>query len=223
MSTATQRTVSVFGALVGLAGIEHGVGEILQGEVSASGMMILSWPDSPFYAILSGEPAMTVFPTLRVTGILAVLFSGLYILWATLWVRHRRSGWVLILLSILMLLFGAGFGPPILGLIIAAAAFRIHKPILRSVTPKNEHRQHFAAAVWPWLFAAALITWIGTLIGVSSLDYFFGYSSVLLITALILGMFGFLLLTLIAAFWKDSVLLGAEHTQPYSEPDDLLP
>jgi hypothetical protein len=33
---------STFGVLAGLAGIEHGIGETLQGNVAPDGMMILS-------------------------------------------------------------------------------------------------------------------------------------------------------------------------------------
>ena len=42
--SATRITVSTFGAMAGLAGIEHGIGEILQGGAAPEGVMILSWP-----------------------------------------------------------------------------------------------------------------------------------------------------------------------------------
>ena len=70
--SATRITVSTFGAMAGLAGIEHGIGEILQGGAAPEGVMILSWPDSGFFRILGGEPAMTVVPDLLVTGVLGV-------------------------------------------------------------------------------------------------------------------------------------------------------
>jgi hypothetical protein len=39
-------TVSTFGALAGLAGIEHGIGEVLQGNIAPEGPVVLSWPGS---------------------------------------------------------------------------------------------------------------------------------------------------------------------------------
>ena len=72
MRNATKVTVSIFGALAGLMGIEHGIGETLQGNIAPDGLMILSWPGSELFHILTGEPAMTIVPNLLVTGILAI-------------------------------------------------------------------------------------------------------------------------------------------------------
>jgi hypothetical protein len=79
MRSATRATVSTFGALAGLAGIEHGIGEMLQGNKAPDGMMILSWPGSALFRILAGEPAMTIIPNFLVSGILAVLSSLIFI------------------------------------------------------------------------------------------------------------------------------------------------
>ncbi len=42
MKNATRVFASTFGAIFALAGIEHGIGEIFQGNVAPSGIMILS-------------------------------------------------------------------------------------------------------------------------------------------------------------------------------------
>jgi hypothetical protein len=63
MKNATRATVSTFGAPAGLAGIQHGIGEVLQGNIVPEGVMILSWPESEVFDLLSGEPAMTIVPT----------------------------------------------------------------------------------------------------------------------------------------------------------------
>jgi hypothetical protein len=52
---ATRLTVSTFGAIAALAGIEHGIGEVLQGNKAPEGIMILSWPDSELFEILAGS------------------------------------------------------------------------------------------------------------------------------------------------------------------------
>ena len=69
---ATRIVVSTLGAVVGMAGIEHGIGEILQGNVAPEGVAFLSWPDTEIFRIVGGEPAMSIVPNLLMTGILAV-------------------------------------------------------------------------------------------------------------------------------------------------------
>src|SRR6266511_487450 len=80
---ATRLTVSTIGALIALAGVEHGIGEILQGDVAPAGTIIESWPGSEPFRVLAGEPAMTVVPNLLATGVLAVLSSLLLLVVAT--------------------------------------------------------------------------------------------------------------------------------------------
>ncbi len=66
MKSATRAFASTFGAIMALAGIEHGIGEVLQGNTTPSGVMIQSWPNSAFFRSVAGEPAMTVIPNLLV-------------------------------------------------------------------------------------------------------------------------------------------------------------
>jgi len=91
MKNATRVFTSTFGAIMALAGIEHGIGEIFQGNIAPSGIMILSWPESEFFRNLGGEPAMTVIPNLFITGILAILVSLALLIWSVLFV-HRKNG-----------------------------------------------------------------------------------------------------------------------------------
>jgi hypothetical protein len=66
---ATTATVAAFGAVAGLAGVEHGIGEILQGPVRPDRPVIESWPDSEAFAVLNGGPALTVIPSLAISGV----------------------------------------------------------------------------------------------------------------------------------------------------------
>jgi hypothetical protein len=59
---ATRVVIAIFGVLAGLAGIEHGIGEINQGSIRPATLIIESWPDASALAILGGEPALTVLP-----------------------------------------------------------------------------------------------------------------------------------------------------------------
>lgn len=128
MRNAARVTVSTFGTLAGLAGIERGVGEILQGNVAPKGLMILSWPESEAFDTLAGEPAMTIVPNLLATGIVAALASSAFLLWSTLFVERRHGGLALMVVSVVMLLVGAGFGPPLLDMLVGVVATRINTP-----------------------------------------------------------------------------------------------
>jgi len=199
---ATKATVSTFGAIMGLAGVEHGIGEVLQGNIAPSGIMISSWPDSAFFRIQAGEPAMTIVPNLLVTGILAILVSLIFLAWATLFVQRKNAGLVLILLSIVMLLVGAGFGPPLMGIIVGAAGTRINAPWHARL---SVGLRHFPGKSWPWSFIAGLIAWLLLMPGSNLLDYFLGVNDPILIPVLFFFALGFLLLTIFTGFAHDSM------------------
>jgi hypothetical protein len=206
--SATRVTVSTFGVLAGWAGIEHGIGEVLQGNVAPDGVMIQSWPESELFAILTGEPAMTIVPNLLATGILAILISLVFLVWALMFVQRKNGGLVLILLSVVMLIVGGGFGPPILGVILGVAATRIGAPLRWWRTHLSSGSRRFLAKVWPWSLVAGVIAWLLLLPGTILLDFFFGVNDlnfvVLILTLLVLCAFGLLLLTVFTGFAYDS-------------------
>jgi hypothetical protein len=211
MRKATRITISTFGALVGLVGVEHGLGEALQGNVAPTGVMILSWPDSAFFHILSGEPALTILPNLLVTGVLAIAFSLLYAAWAIWFVGRKNGGRVLMALSLVMFLAGGGIFPPVLGFIIGAAATRIHAPLDRRNSRIPPSLRDALAKSWPWLLGAGVVSWLGMLPGVPVLSYFWGVENEGLIFGLLLCMFGFLFLSGAAAYAYD---LRGEEVSP---------
>src|SRR5512134_3885556 len=117
MNKATTTLFLTLGILAGIMGIEHGIGEVLEGYRPTESVFILSWPNSAFFEIMSGEPAMTVIPNYLVTGLLAIIFSCIFLV---VFVKSSHDGKaiiILLVLLILMLLAGGGFGPPILGII----------------------------------------------------------------------------------------------------------
>ena len=77
----------------------------MQGLVRHDGLMFPSWPDSPFFKILGGEPAISMIPFLFATGVLACIFSLLYSGWAIFGIERKHSGSILFSLSVAMLLF----------------------------------------------------------------------------------------------------------------------
>ncbi len=202
MKTATRIFASTFGAIWALAGIEHGVGEVLQGSLAPSGVMFLSWPDSAFFRSLGGEPAMTVIPNLLITGILAIFLSLALLVWAILFVQQKNGGLVMILLSIAMLLVGGGIFPPILGIIVGAVATKIYMPA-SSKTSRFDGIRRFLANLWPWSFAACTIAWLSMFPGLAFVGYFFGVNDPTVILVILLFSLIALVLTIFSGFAYD--------------------
>lgn len=204
MRNATRITVSTFGAIAGFSGIVHGIGEVLQGNRAPEGIVFLSWPESAFFRVLSGEPAMSIIPNLLITGMLTILFSFISIVWATMFVQRKYGALVLAILSIVMLLVGAGFGPPLLGIILSLAATRINAPLTWWRKHLSGGLRHFFGKLWLWSFVAGMIAWLLLFPGLSILNYFFGVNNLSLILIIILSAFGFLFLTIFTGFAHDS-------------------
>jgi len=104
---------SAIGIFAGLGGASHGPGEILQGNMAPSSIIIEAWPS---LTALGGEPAMTLIPNFIVTGVLTIIFGLLVAVWAGKYVERKNGGMFLILLSIMMLLVGGGIVPPFFGI-----------------------------------------------------------------------------------------------------------
>ncbi len=194
MKSALHTTTAVMGAWMGLAGIEHGIGELLQGRTGGGGM-ILSWPDSPFFASLSGEPAFTLLGDMRLTGALAVVISVLFIAWS-IGVRDlRRGGAGMMLLAVPMFLFGGGIFPPVLGFIIGLV--RVCGGGMRQREVRSSVGR-FLGKHWRWIFGACICAWLVLLPGTAVMGYFFGVDDAGFIVAVIVAAFGLMGLS----FWS---------------------
>jgi hypothetical protein len=105
-------TASALGIFTGLGGASHGPGEMLQGNLAPSNTVFQAWPS---LTALGGEPAMTIIPSLLVTGILTIIIGVMLAVWAAKFISRKHGGLVLILLTIVMLLVGGGIVPPLFG------------------------------------------------------------------------------------------------------------
>jgi hypothetical protein len=202
MKNATRVFASTFGAIMALAGIEHGIGEVLQGSLAPGGFMFPSWPDSAFFHSLGGEPAITILPNLLITGALAILFSLALLMWAILFIQRKNGGLVMILLSIAMLLAGGGIFPPVFGVLIGAVATRIHAPVSSKVHQLDGFRR-FLAKLWPWSYTACIIAWLSMFPGLALLGYFFGVNNPIVFLVVLFFALGTFLLTVFSGFAYD--------------------
>jgi hypothetical protein len=167
--------------------------------------VIQSWPNSEFLASLGGEPAMTLIPNLAVSGLFTMALSVALFVWVVWFVGRRYSALVIAGLSLALLLVGGGFGPPVLGLILAAAATRVRSdlPWWRERCPVRV-RESLSAA-WPLLLAGAIVSWLAMLFGVAALAYFFALESVAFTVGLLLTAFMLLLLALVSSMARDAM------------------
>ena len=168
MRKATRTVATWLGITAGLAGVEHGYFEILQGNTRPEGLMILSIgpPCVPEDVWNGCEPAMTIIPNFLITGILAVIISLIILVWSVGFIQRRHGGLVLFVLSLALLLFGGGIFPPVIGMVGGAAGTRINKPL--SGKPPG-HLTRSAARLWPWPLVVFLVWVFGQVVA----GYFF--------------------------------------------------
>lgn len=192
MRKATKTVATWFGVTAGIAGLEHGYFETLQGNTRPVALAFPSWgpqqcdPAKIWHAC---EPAMSILPNFLITGILAMLLSLAIIVWSGWFVQRRQGGLVLILLSIALLLFGGGFFPPIIALVGGLAGTQINRPL--SGRPTTLTR--FVARLWPW----TLVIFVSWTLGQFPVGYFFNdflkgimyFSLLLILTSLPLSVY----------------------------------
>ncbi len=167
MRKSTKTVTSWLGIVAGIAGLEHGYFEFLQGSTRPPGVAFPSWgppcvPEEIWHAC---EPAMSILPNFQFTGLLAMLLSLILIVWAGWFVQRRYGGWVQMALSVLLLLFGGGFFPPIIAFVGGVAGTHINRPI----AGKPARLTRFAAKLWPW----SLVVFVGWTLGQFPFGYFF--------------------------------------------------
>ena len=156
-ASATRVVASSIGVLAGLMGMSHGFPEMLQGNRAPAGKVIDSIGPAQRFWEYGGEPAFTLIPNFFVTGILASLVSLFVVIWAAAFIDRKHGALVLGLLSIVMFLFGGGFGPPVCAILAIVAAAGIDRPLTwwRKHLPRK--LRGFLASLWPWPLIAFLL------------------------------------------------------------------
>ena len=167
MRKDTKTVATWLGISAGIAGLEHGYYEILQGSTRPPGVMITSMgpPCDPEVVWNACEPAMTILPNFLLTGILALLLGLAILTWSLGFLPRKHGGLVLILLSVALLLFGGGLFPPLIAILAGAAGTKINKPL----AGKPGTITRWAAKLWP-LPLVLLMVW---LLGQFPVGYFF--------------------------------------------------
>jgi len=120
---------STLGTLVGIAGIDHGIFEILQGHVAPRSLMIAAIGSEQRFWIYGEETALTIIPSFLISGILSVILGIVVAIWAISFIARKHGAGILMLLSLGLFLVGGGFAPIFVALIASLTATRIRKPL----------------------------------------------------------------------------------------------
>ena len=193
--------VAAVGVVISLAGIEHGVGELMQTNTHPESVFIESWPDVAALEPLGGEPAMTLIPDLRVAGAVTIFISLLSGWWAMRARARRGDGGLLLGLSTLLLLVGGGFGPPLMGLLLGFGLLRAAQ-----TPPPGRSQGKLARALarrWRGLLVLTVGSFLALVPSVVVLSWWTGADSLLLTSLLPPVAFTALLLARAAAMAHD--------------------
>jgi hypothetical protein len=157
---ATRMVASTFGALVGIAGIDHGLFEIQQGHVRPSKLLIAAIGPEQRFWIYGEETALTLISSFLISGILSAILGILVIVWAIGYVDRKFGAGILMLLSTALFLVGGGFAPIFMALIASLTASRIHKPLKfwHAVLPAGIRK--FLGKIWPGVLGAFVIIFV---------------------------------------------------------------
>ena len=119
----------VFGVLMAISGINHGIFEALQGWKPTNGVVVQAIGEAQRMWSGGTEEAFTIVPNFLLTGILAVCVGCAAILWSALFLSKRRGALIFLLLFVALFLVGGGIAQLLFFLPVWAYATRINKPM----------------------------------------------------------------------------------------------
>ena len=125
----TRIIAGTLGILLAIAGFEHGLFEVLQGNKPTDGLVIQAIEESMRWWKYGTEEAFTIIPNYLITGICAMSVSVIIIIWSLFFVDKRHGTIVFLLLFILLTLVGGGIGFVPFFIVTWAYATRMKKPL----------------------------------------------------------------------------------------------
>lgn len=213
MNRTTETIVAAIGIVLAIAGLAHGIPEILQGNAPTEGLIIQAiGPDQQMWQY-GTEEAFTLLPIYLSTGLAVVAISLALMVWSLGFLHTRRDATVLGLLFVGLFLFGGGIAAQVMfAPFVWAAARRINRLLSwwRKILP--EGIRPGLARLWPFtLTLGSLSLLIGLFIAITG--YFPGQSDPEVILNIcwafvFIGGLGLYLLTFVSGFAADIVRKG---------------
>jgi len=198
---AVKTVASVFGILVGLAGIQHGIFEILQGNVAPNDLLIDAiGPDQRFWEYAT-ETALTIIPNFLITGVFSVIFGFMVTIWAGALIDKKYGSWIFGILSFILWLVGGGFAPIFMSILGFVTATRIDNPLKWWRKHLPETLKSFLSWLWPWsIIIYVLVFASGVEIAI------FGYSILWIFDANITYTIQWSLALIMVVLWPISII-----------------
>ena len=203
---ATKTVASTFGVLVGLAGIEHGIFEILQGNVATNDFMIGAIGPEQMFWEYATETALTIIPNFLITGIFAVIFGLLVTTWSWAFIERKYGAWIFGLLSLILWLVGGGFAPILMALFgfLAAAKIKSSLSWWRNHLPIT--LRNFLSKLWPWSLIVYVFVFVfGVEIAI------FGYPLLWIFNANVTNIIQWSLALIMVLLWPISIISAFAH------------
>lgn len=128
--SATQITATTIGVFFGLfSSINHGIFEVLQGNQPTGSLVFNAIGEAQRFWPEGTEPAFSIIPNLRVTGILAILAGIAIIIWSIWFLPSKHGRTVYLGLFLFSFLVGGGIGQAFFFLPAWVFSTRMGKPL----------------------------------------------------------------------------------------------
>lgn len=156
-NTASHKLASTLGVLVGLAGIQHGILELLQGKTRVLGMMIDAIGPGQQLWKYASAPALTIIPDMRVTGLFASVLGIFVAWWSLTHISDRYGAGVFLIVSLLLFFVGGGIEPITLTLLGFLAGSSIRSPLGWWRKRMSSELREKLVTLWPWTLVLGVV------------------------------------------------------------------
>jgi hypothetical protein len=167
VNEATRRVATALGMAYAVAGMVHGLFEVLQGNRPTGGVFIQAIGPEQLMWRHGTEDAFTLIPNFLASGIVAMAISVLIVAWCGLLLRGRHGRTGLLLLFVALTLAGGGIGHIIFYLTAWAYATRMNRPLTWWKGVLQGGVRTLLARVWlPALLASLALFLVGLVVSV---------------------------------------------------------
>ncbi len=142
MNRAIRIVVATLGVALGIAGMDHGFFEALQGNIPTPGLFVQAIGPANRMWIYGTEDAFTIIPNFLITGILAMTISLFLMMWAIGFIHMKNGVPIFILLCVLLFLAGGGVAQTFMFIPAWVVANQVNSPLTwwRKIFPKSLRR-----------------------------------------------------------------------------------
>lgn len=131
MNQSTRIITSVWGVILAIGGLDHGIFEILQGNKTTPGLIIKAIGSEFQMWHYGTEEAFTLIPNFLITGMITVCISLALAVWSVGFIHTKHGRKIFLLLCFLSLLTGGGIGQLLFFMTVWAFSTRMDKSLSR--------------------------------------------------------------------------------------------